>query len=65
MNDLVNIVRCHAGLCSGSGNVEDFSGQSADLAHARDGLPIERLNVVLSDKWISRDAVLRPFWMRY
>jgi hypothetical protein len=65
VNDLVDVVCGHARLCSRSGDVKDFPGQSAHLAHACDSLLVQDLDIVLAYIRISWNAIFRPFRVRY
>lgn len=58
VNNLVDLVGCDARFGCGGSNIQHFSGQSAHLAHPRDALFIQDLNVVLAHVGISRDAIL-------
>ena len=57
VDNLVNVICRHAGPGSGRSNIEDFSCQSADFAHARNALFVEHLDVVLADIRVSRYAI--------
>lgn len=50
MHNVVDVVGRHSGLSGSGGNVEDFTGEAADLAHALLLRLVEDRNLVPANK---------------